>query len=206
MNKTKMTTILLSAFLVLTACQTQDDIPSDDTDNTEETTGQMQDETEATDENEATEEDSETDGIEAHEFDISLEDAVNTFQDEYGKMEIYAVELTTEDGEYQYEIKGSKDNIEYKVHIHADSGDVLSEKEEDDDGNHMEIDFERIITPKEAMDNALEEVDSGAYVTSWELEEEDGGMSYEVEYEFEETGKDDGDITVDAYSGDITEK
>lgn len=208
MKKSKVITILLSFFLVLTACQT----PEPETDNSDEdTTEEAPDENDEqndedtdsnTDEKDA-EQGKETKGIEDHDFDLSLEDAVDVFQDKYGDMDVYAVELTTENQVYQYEIKGQKDNTEYKAHIHADNGDILDEKEEDDDDQHMTIDFGQLITPKEAMDKTLDEVDDGAFVTSWELGEEDGKMAYEVEYVFKEEGKEDGDIKIDAYSGDI---
>ena len=121
-------------------------------------------------------------------------------------MDVYAVELTTEEGVYQYEIKGYKEGTEQKSHIDADSGDILEDKEKDDDGNHMNIDFNKLISPKEAKDNALQELEDGAFITSWELGEENGEMVYEVEYDFEDSGKDDGDINIEAYSGDTLEK
>lgn len=215
MKKMTIATALMSSFLLLTACQSPEDNDDTDTDNTEDTTEQTEEDTSTdTDDSNETEDNNETDdqelhdtkGIQDHEFDLSLEDAVDTFHDKYGDMEIYAVELTTEDGVYQYEIKGQKDNTEYKAHIDADSGDILSEKEENDDDNHMEIDFDQLISPKDAMDEALNELDEDAYITSWELEEEDNKMAYEIEYDFEDDDKDDGDITIDAYNGDVLEK
>ena len=211
MKKSKIITVLLSFLLILSACQMPEDTETDNT--TDDTTNEVQDETDeqkeessTPDEDNSSDKSEETEGIENHEFDLSLEDAVDIFQDNYGKMEVYAVELTTEEQVYQYEIKGHKNNTEYKVHVHADNGDILDEKEEDDDDDeHIAIDFDKIITPKEAMDKTIDEFDAKVFVTSWELGEEDGDMAYEVEYVFKEEGKEDGDITINAYSGDILE-
>lgn len=205
MRKMTLASILMSSFLLLSACDTQNDNePMDEPDDTTEQTEDNQQE--ETDQDETNENETETKGIENHEFDLSLEDAVDKFYDEYGEMDIYAVELTTEDNIYQYEIKGYQDNTEYKVHIHADNGEILSDKEEDDHDEHLMIHFEKLLSPKDAMDIALSELPDGAYVTSWELEEEDGKMAYEIEYDFEDDDMDDDDITIEAYNGDILDK
>lgn len=199
--KNKIMLALMSSTLLLAACQSQNDV--DDTENTEDTTEQTENDNQTNEEEQSTDE---TKGIQDTEFDISLDDAINIFHDEYGDMDVYAVELTTEDRVYQYEIKGYMEGTEYKVHIDAKNGDILDDKEKDDDDNHLNIDFDKLITPKEAMDNAIQELDEGAFITSWELGEENGKMVYEVEYDFDDANKDDGDMNVDAYSGDIVEK
>lgn len=69
----------------------------------------------------------------------------------------------------------------------------------------MEIDFGKVMDAKKVMDTALNELDEDAFITSWELEEEDGDMAYEVEYDFKDESKSNGDMTINAYSGDIME-
>lgn len=196
--KKRIMIALMSSTLILGACQSPND-----PDESEDTTEQPANENSTNEEEQPT---TDNKGIQDADFDISLEDAVKIFHDEYGEMDVYAVELTTEEGVYQYEIKGYKEGTEQKSHIDADSGDILEDKEKDDDGNHMNIDFNKLISPKEAMDNALQELEDGAFITSWELGEENGEMVYEVEYDFEDSGKDDGDINIEAYSGDTLEK
>lgn len=217
MKKPTALTLLLSASLLLAACQNNSGSSPNSSDNTASQTQSnstaetssstnTSSDSSTSEENQSSDKNTENKGIQEKTFKISLEDAVKKFQDKYGEMMIYAVELTTEKGVYQYEIKGYKDNTEYKVHVHADNGDILSEKEKDDDGNHQEIDFDQLVSPKEAMEKALKEIGTGAYATSWELGEEDGDMSYEVEYDFEDEKKENGDITINAYSGEILKK
>lgn len=196
--KNKTIIALMGSALLLGACQS----PSDDQ-SPDDTTQQTESESSTNEETSST---NDSKGIQDTDFDVSLKDATEIFEDEYGEMDIYAVELTTENGVYQYEIKGYKEGTEKKVHIDAESGEVLDSKEKDDDGDHLKIDFDKLISTKDAMNNALQELEDGAYISSWELGEEDGKMVYEIEYDFEDSDKDDGDINIDAYSGDVLEK
>lgn len=145
-------------------------------------------------------------GIEDKEFAISLDDAVAKFKETFTEegIEVSGVELDEDDGKYAYDIQGFKENKEYEVKIDAESGEVLAKEEENDDDNDdldddVAIDFEKILSPKDAMAKALE--NNKGYVKSYELDHnDDGKLVYEIDVE------DGDDVELDAETGDIIHK
>ena len=141
-------------------------------------------------------------GIEEKEFAISLDDAVAKFKEAFDddSIEISSVKLDEDDGKYTYDIEGFKENKEYEASIDAESGEVLSKEEENDDDmdDDIAIDFTKIISPKEAMAKALE--NNTGYVKSYEIDHDDDRIVYEIDIE------DGDDVELDAESGDILHK
>lgn len=144
-------------------------------------------------------------GIEEKDFAISLDDAVAKFKEAFDddSIEISSVELDEDDGKYTYDIEGFKENKEYEASIDAESGEVLAKEEENDDDNDdmdddIAIDFTKIISPKEAMEKALE--NNTGYVKSYEIDHDDDRIVYEIDIE------DGDDVELDAESGDILHK
>lgn len=141
-------------------------------------------------------------GIEEEEFAISLDDAVAKFKEAFDddSIEISSVELDEDDGKYTYDIEGFKENKEYEASIDAESGEILSKEEENDDDmdDDIAIDFTKIISPKEAMAKALE--NNTGYVKSYEIDHDDDRIVYEIDIE------DGDDVELDAESGDILHK
>ncbi|WP_306489439.1 PepSY domain-containing protein [Anaerococcus octavius] len=142
-------------------------------------------------------------GIEEKEFDISLDDAVDKFKETFPSegVEVSSVELDEDDDNYVYDIQGFDENKEYEAKIDAESGEVLAQEEETDEEvkDNVAIDFVSIISPKEAMDKALE--NNEGYVKSYEIESNDEGkLVYKIDVE------DGDDVELDAESGDILHK
>ena len=144
-------------------------------------------------------------GIEDKEFEVSLDDAVAKFKETFNQegIEISGVELDEDDGKYAYDIQGFLDNTEYEAKIDAESGEVISKEEEQDDDDDdrdddIAIDFVEIISPKEAMEKALE--NNTGYVKSYEIDHDDDRLVYEIDIE------DGDDVELDAKTGDILEK
>ena len=142
-------------------------------------------------------------GIEEKEFDISLDDAVDKFKETFPSegVEVSSVELDEDDDNYVYDIQGFDENKEYEAKIDAESGEVLAQEEETDEEvkDNVAIDFVSIISPKEAMDKALE--NNEGYVKSYEIESNDEGkLVYKINVE------DGDDVELDAESGDILHK
>ena len=142
-------------------------------------------------------------GIEEKEFDISLDDAVDKFKETFPSegVEVSSVELDEDDDNYVYDIQGFDENKEYEAKIDAESGEVLAQEEETDEEvkDNVAIDFVSIISPKEAMDKALE--NNEGYVKSYEIESNDEGkLVYKIDVE------DGDDLELDAESGDILHK
>lgn len=142
-------------------------------------------------------------GIEEKEFDISLDDAVDKFKETFPSegVEVSSVELDEDEDNYVYDIQGFDENKEYEAKIDAESGEVLAQEEETDEEvkDNVAIDFVSIISPKEAMDKALE--NNEGYVKSYEIESNDEGkLVYKIDVE------DGDDVELDAESGDILHK
>lgn len=142
-------------------------------------------------------------GIEEKEFNISLDDAVDKFKETFPSegVEVSSVELDEDDDNYVYDIQGFDENKEYEAKIDAESGEVLDQEEETDEEvkDNVAIDFVSIISPKEAMDKALE--NNEGYVKSYEIESNDEGkLVYKIDIE------DGDDVELDAESGDILHK
>ena len=142
-------------------------------------------------------------GIEEKEFDISLDDAVDKFKETFPSegVEVSSVELDEDDDNYVYDIQGFDENKEYEAKIDAESGEILAQEEETDEEvkDNVAIDFVSIISPKEAMDKALE--NNEGYVKSYEIESNDEGkLVYKINVE------DGDDVELDAESGDILHK
>lgn len=134
------------------------------------------------------------------EVKIDLDGAVNKFKETFSDEEIAieSISLELENGEYEYEIEGRKDNKEYHLTLDANTADIKAQSEEDDDDNKTAepIDFASIISPTEAMDKALTGQED-AKVVEWSLSTDDG----KTKYEFDIDNGDDKEV--DALTGDI---
>lgn len=141
-------------------------------------------------------------GIQDKEFAVSLDDAVTKFREEFPAegVEITSVELDHDDDRYEYDIQGYDNENEYELVIDAESGEIISREEEQDDvdPDDLAIDFVKIISPEEAMAKALE--NNTGYVKSYELESEDGKLVYDIDVE------EGDDVKLDAETGDILSK
>lgn len=134
------------------------------------------------------------------EVKIDLDGAVDKFKETFSDEEIAIedVSLELENGEYEYEIEGRKDNKECKLVLDANTADIKEQKEEDDDDNKTAepIDFASIISPEEAMDKALTGQED-AKVVEWSLSTDDGKTKYEIDVENGD------DKEVDALTGEV---
>lgn len=202
----KLGFISLSALAVLAACGdgTQDeapvtDDPVEDTQTPEEDTAA--EDTTGTQDNASSDT---TDGILNMEFEVSFDQAVQTFYDTFGEnANIDEIDLDTDRGAYEYNISGWDDTNEYDMEIDAETGDIKEENTDPENDNDNDQDdilaLDNILTPKEAMDIAVQEVGSD-FVEDWKLENDDGLTVYEIGLE------NDDDITIDATTGDIIDR
>ncbi|KAA9220702.1 MULTISPECIES: PepSY domain-containing protein [Aerococcus] len=141
-------------------------------------------------------------GIENKEYAVSIEDAVNKFNEETGAQDVKIEEIEfdyeEEFSKHTYQIQGYNAENEWDMHIDPDTGEVLkveAEKEANDETKQIEV--TSLITPKEAMEKALAE-HPGEKVKNWELSVDDNGV---IHYEIDLTNVDD--VDVNASSGEI---
>lgn len=156
-------------------------------------TGVTDDSTDASD---AQVSDPDSPGIENIEFPISVQDAIEIFNNEFGSPNIDEIKFERDDGRYVYDFEGWDGEFEYEMEIDAQTGEILSQETEADTDHDDILDLDGIISPQEAMAIALEAAGSG-YVEEWDLELENGFTVYEVDIE----GGEDQDV--DAHTGEI---
>lgn len=144
-------------------------------------------------------------GINNVEFPVTMDDAVQTFHDEFGEdVTIDQIDFDEDDGNYEYNVQGWNQENEYDLDINADTGEIQerdTESDNDDDDQEDTLELENILTPQEAMDIAVQEAGS-EIVEEWSLDTDNGLTVYEVNLE----NADDDDITIDAATGDVVDR
>ena len=100
---------------------------------------------------------------------------------------------------FTFEIDGFKNGKEYKLRI-RDNGEILDEKINDSGDKKYAIDFEKIISGKEAMEIALKNENKGCWVKGYELRIENSKAVYDIDI------ADGKDIKIEAASGEIIER
>lgn len=147
-------------------------------------------------------ESSATKGIETETFDVSMEQAVDKFNETFKDAKITSVAIDKDSNNYIYEIKGFNDKNEVEVNVDAMSGEIVKQDTDDRDDvvDDDVLDLKGIITPQEAMKTAIDKVGSG-YAKEWELDSKDGKIYYEVDVEG--SNEDNDDVHIDAKTGDF---
>lgn len=145
---------------------------------------------------------SSTKGIENKEFDISMEQAVDKFEETFENAKLTSIAIDKDSGNYIYEIEGFNDKNEVEINIDAMSGDIVKQDTDDRDDviDDDVLELEGIITPQEAMKTAIDKVGSG-YAKEWSIDSKDGKVYYEVDVEG--SNQDDDDVHIDAKTGDF---
>lgn len=136
-------------------------------------------------------------------FSISPRAAVKKFQKKNSKTEITSFKFEYDEGRYIYEIEGQKGKKEYNMEIDAKSKEILRDSQEQDDSEddtryNKTIDFQKIISPKRAMANALKE--KKGRVLSYEIDTSYGKPIYQVTIQ---TNSSEYEITLNGTSGKV---
>lgn len=210
LHKIKLGTLSLSAVVLLAACgdNTTTETPADnpETNNPvveEPAVEEPADDTTVgeTDSDTATGTVDTTNGIDNVEFPVTMEQAVQIFNETFGEnINIDDIELDEDMRGYEYSISGWDNENDYDIDIDAHSGEVKEQETDRDDNNNEDtINLENVISPQEAMDIAT--ADAGVdFVEGWTLEVDDGMTVYEIDLK----GTDD--ITINAETGDIVDR
>lgn len=140
--------------------------------------------------------DTDSPGIENIEFPITVQEAIDIFNNEFGSPNIDEIQFDREDGRYVYDFEGWDGEFDYEMKVDAQTGEILSQERDDDSDSDDILDLDGIISPQDAMRIALEATGSG-YVEEWDLELKNGSTVYEVDIE----GGQDQDV--DAHTGEI---
>lgn len=211
-NKSKLTLLALISTGVLGACGTDS---TNDTNSEEQSSSaqessmssQSEDISSESSESESTTESSSnsgtTQGINEQEFDISLDDAIQIYNETHPDSSIESIDFDEDDGKYEYDFDGFDDTNEYELSIDATSGEAVdkdTDNDNDNDDDNDALNLDNIVSPQDAMTTALEEVGSG-YVDGWQLDTENGLTVYEIS--IENSQDDDVDIIINAATGEF---
>lgn len=187
--------VSLSAALLLAACA--DDVENQTSPLVENPVEETQDIEESTTEDATVDGEDTTDGIYGIEFEITLEDAVQTFHDTFGQdIAIDEVEFDQDFENYEYRISGWDAEYDYELDMNAETGEVNEQETDSDTEAGHTIDFDNIISPAEAMDVAVEAAGSD-FVEEWTITDENGLTIYEIGMNNEE------DVEMDAATGSV---
>lgn len=203
-NKTRVAFLALISTGILGACssQTADEEQSSSSQVSSEATGTEDSSSESA---ASSQESSTGQGINEQEFDVTLEDAIGIYSDNYPNTSIESITFDEESGKYEYDFDGFDDTSEYGLTIDAATGEISDKETDNDDDNDTNeaLNLDNIMTPQEAMTAALEEVNSG-FVDEWQLETDNGITVYEIS--IEDSQEDDDDIVLNAQNGEIIER
>lgn len=210
-NKRKLTLLALISTGVLGACGTDsatDTTSEEQSSSAQESSMSSQSEdmsSESSESGSSTESSSSnsgsTQGINEQEFDISLDDAIQTYNETHPNSSIESIDFDEDDGKYEYDFDGFDDANEYELSVDATSGEAVEKDTENDDDNDSDaLNLDNIVSPQDAMTTALEEVGSG-YVDGWQLDTENDLTVYEIS--IEDSQNDDDDIIINAETGEF---
>ncbi|MBS4871850.1 MAG: PepSY domain-containing protein [Peptoniphilus sp. oral taxon 375] len=115
-------------------------------------------------------------------YTVSLAQAVDAFKKEYPQAQLTGVSFEEENGNFVYELEGKDPKQDYEFQVHATSGEILKQKQENENNPMIEaLDLAQVKTEQEAMAAAKEAAkDQDLLVKSWSLEIENKRPVYEV--------------------------
>lgn len=137
-------------------------------------------------------------------YPVTVSQAVDAFKKQWPEGKLKEVSFEKEGDRYVYELDGESDSKEYSLKLDATSGEILGQKEENDqDMVGEELTLAGLKTEKEAFEagkKAINEEVKG--IESWSLEIENGKATYQVEFDL---GGQDREVTLDAKTLEVLE-
>ncbi|MGX7204079.1 PepSY domain-containing protein [Enterococcus pingfangensis] len=142
-------------------------------------------------------------------FKVSVDDAINAYQEAYPDSDITSIDLEKSLGNYVYKIEGVDDDKEYELRVDANTKAVSKEREENLDTEDQagvkrtedKLDLQDLLSIKQVSDIAEEHVGNGK-ATDWSLDKEDGTTYWEVKVT---NGNEETEVKIDAQSGEVLE-
>ncbi|WP_147918067.1 PepSY domain-containing protein [Ruania zhangjianzhongii] len=133
---------------------------------------------------------------------VAVAEALQISADEVGAdTVVYSIDLDYSEhySAWVWTIDTITGGTDHEVEIDADTGDVLDHEQESSDDQVEAVDPADPMTPEQAIDLAVAEVDGP--VRSWQLEFDDGERTYQVEITAD---GDEVEVTVDVASGAVS--
>lgn len=205
MKNYKVQLLSAGALILLAGCGNQPEKPADTTQSAVDTSTQTSPDT-TTDSSAVTSGEQNTEeslGIEKREFGYTLTQAIETFNETFKNASIESISLRERDKEFVYKFEGFDTNMEYTLILNAETGEVVSEDQDEDDiDDRKAIDTEAILSPQEAMEKALTDTPAGTYIEDWELERHNDQTVYDLDVKYP-SGSPGEDLEVDAQTGEV---
>lgn len=137
-------------------------------------------------------------------YPVTVNQAVDAFKKQWPEGKLKEVSFEKEGDRYVYELDGESDSKEYSLKLDATSGEILGQKEENDqDMVGEELSLAGLKTEKEAFEagkKAINEEVKG--IESWSLGIENGKAIYQVEFDL---GGQDREVSLDAKTLEVLE-
>lgn len=143
------------------------------------------------------------------EFKVSVEDAIQAYQEVHPDTDITTIELDSSLGNYFYKVEGMDDEKEYEVTIDAQTKEVTKQKEEALDADEQKgvkrqedkLDLSDLLSVEEAAKIATDEAKSGQ-ATDWDLDKEMNVTYWDVQVK---DGNKETNVKLDAKTGEVLE-
>ena len=142
------------------------------------------------------------------EFKVSVEDAIQAYQEVHPDTDITTIELDSSLGNYFYKVEGVDDEKEYEVTIDAQTKEVTKQKEEALDADEQkgikrqedQLDLTDLLSLDEISKIATKEAQGEA--VEWGLDQELNTTYWDVKVQ--DAGKET-DVKIDAKTGEVLE-
>lgn len=140
---------------------------------------------------------------------VTVEEAIQIFQDTHPDAVVTSLELDTTFGNYFYKIEGVDDNNEYELTIDAETkavSDARTEKLDADEQNGVkkaedQLNKQDLLSLTEISDSAVQEV-GGGEATDWDLDKEMNVTYWEVKVQ---EGNTKTNVKINAQTGEVLE-
>ncbi|OTN77603.1 hypothetical protein A5886_002703 [Enterococcus sp. 8G7_MSG3316] len=140
---------------------------------------------------------------------VSVEEAIQVFQDTYKDAVVTSLELDTTFGNYFYKIEGVDDNNEYELTVDAETKAVSEERKEALDADEQngvkkaedQLTITDLLSLTEISDIAVKEV-GGGEAADWDLDKEMNITYWEVKVK---EGNTQTKVKINAQTGEVLE-
>ncbi len=208
-NKLILTTLTLGALTFVSACTSNDSNDSSPSSSAMSTTTQTSTMTSETSQSSSTSSTDSTSGEALSGIEVSLEDALKEFDNEYPDAEVTSVDLEEKMGSFYYNIEGVDDDNEYEINVNAETKRVHKDRPESLDNDEKggvkreedAIDRSNLLTIEKTAELAIAEV-GGGQAYEWELDK-DMNITY-IEVKVRD-GNTKTEVKLDAQSGEVLE-
>ncbi len=140
---------------------------------------------------------------------MTVEEAIQIFQDKYPDAAITSIDLDTSFGNYFYQVEGVDDTNEFELKIDAETKETSEERTEKLDADEQngvkkdadQLDLTNLLSLEEISDIAVKEA-GGGQATDWSLDKEMNVTYWEVKVE---DGNKQTDVKINAQTGEVLE-